>query len=212
MLFRSLMFNAASLVLFFTIPAAFGLAALREPLVRILFHHGAFGGAAAANTSQCLFFFLIGAWAFAGTRLFVTIFYAFSDMNAPFRAGLISIGLNFLLCLVLLPESGYIGLALSVSAAGIVNFLILLKAVRSFVRIDGKQILFSACRAIAASVIMYFFVSVSAGVILGEQTGILMESLFVTGTVIAGIFIYLGIHMVLKSPEIEMMKNMTGKG
>ena len=206
-----LMFNAASLVLFFTIPAAFGLAALREPLVRILFHHGAFGGAAAANTSQCLFFFLIGAWAFAGTRLFVTIFYAFSDMNVPFRAGIISIGLNFLLCLVLLPELGHQGLALSVSAAGIANFLILLKAVCSFVRIDGKQIIFSACRAIPASVIMYFCVSVSAGFILDEQTGLLTEILCVTGTVIAGILIYLGIHLVLKSREIEMMKNMIRK-
>lgn len=206
-----LLSDAARLVVFFTVPAAFGLAALNDPLVNLFFSHGAFGEAAAANTSRCLLFFIVGVWAFAGTRLFVTIFHAFSDMRIPFLAGIISIGLNLVLSLLFLERFGYQGLALSVSISGIVNFLILLKAVRSYALLDGKKIIFSACRAIPASVIMYLLVSVPAGSMFGENAGFLPKVLLPAGTVIAGIFIYLGIQVVLKSPEIKVLNHMIRK-
>lgn len=206
-----LLSDAARLVVFFTVPAAFGLAALNVPLINLLFSHGAFGSAAAANTSRCLLFFIVGVWAFAGTRLFVSIFYAFSDMQVPFRAGIISICLNLILSLLFLHELGYQGLALSVSISGIVNFLILLKAVRSYAPLDGKKIIFSACRAIPASVIMYVLVSVPAESMFCENAGFLPKILLLTGTVIAGIFIYLGIQGALKSPEIKVLNSMIRK-
>jgi len=203
--------DAARLVFFFTVPAAAGLAALNAPLVAIFFHHGAFGEAAAANTSRCVLVFIIGVWAFAGTRLFVNIFYAFSDMRIPFRAGILSIGLNLVLSLLLAGKLGYQGLALAVSISGIVNFILLLKAAGSFAPFEYKKVIFSACRAVAASVILYFPVSVSAKSLYNEDTGLLMEILLLTGTVVAGIFIYSGIQVVFKSPEIKLMKDLIRK-
>ena len=203
--------DAARMVVFFTVPAAFGLAALNGPLVDLFFSHGAFGGADAANTSSCLLFFIGGVWAFAGTRLFVSIFHAFSDMRIPCLAGIITIGLNLALCLLLLPKFGYRGLALSVSVSGMVNFMILLKSVSFYAELDGKKIIFSACRAIPASVIMYFSVAVAAGKMFGENAGFLTKILLLSGTVGAGIFVYMGVHWIFKSPEIKVLNNMIHK-
>ncbi|MGM0643145.1 MAG: murein biosynthesis integral membrane protein MurJ [Thermodesulfobacteriota bacterium] len=206
-----LLSSAARLVLFFTIPAAAGLAALRIPLVDLLYHHGAFNTRAAVNTSECLLFLVVGAWAFAGTRLFVNIFYAFSDMKIPFRAGVLSILIHIALSLLMLNSLGYKGLALSVSISGTVNFLVLLIAACSFAPVDLKKIFFSACRAIPASVIMYFSVSIIADYLFDAKAAAVQEIMLLAGSVFAGILIYLAVQAVLKSPEIDLLKHMIRK-
>ena len=120
------------LVFFITIPSMAGLIVLRKPIVSLLFQYGAFDLNAAQGTGRALFFLCTGLWAFAGTRLFVNYFYALSDTATPFKAGLVSIGINIVLSFFLMQTMGYQGLALSISISAAINFFLLLKAAFSF--------------------------------------------------------------------------------
>ena len=120
------------LVFFITIPSMAGLMVLRKPIVSLLFQYKAFDLNAAEGTGRALFFLCAGLWAFAGTRLFVNYFYALSDTATPFKAGLVSIGINIVLSFFLMQTMGYEGLALSISLSASINFFLLLKAAFSF--------------------------------------------------------------------------------
>ncbi len=120
------------LVFFITIPSMAGLIVLRKPIVSLLFQYGAFDLNAAEGTGRALFFLCAGLWAFAGTRLFANYFYALSDTATPFKAGLVSIGINIVLSFFLMQTMGYEGLALSISISAAINFFLLLKAAFSF--------------------------------------------------------------------------------
>ncbi len=153
----SLLFDAGvRMVFFLIIPAIFGILALNRPIVLLLFGRGAFDLTAVDQTGQCLVFMLLGLWAVAGTRLFVAFHYALSNIRQPFTAGVVSIGCNVVLCRFLVASMGVTGLSLAVSLSAVVGFM-LLGASGPF-GIQGKAVLFCACRAVFISVIMFFLV------------------------------------------------------
>ena len=64
------------LMLFLTIPSMFALMALNLPIISVLFQRGAFNTQAAIYTSQALFFYGMGLWAFSIVRVFIKSFYS----------------------------------------------------------------------------------------------------------------------------------------
>jgi len=198
------------LVFFITIPAMAGLVALREPVVSLLFQQGAFDYTAVKETASALLFFSVGLWAFSGTRLFVTLFYAFSDVDTPFKAGLAAIAVNLVLSGFLMKSMGHGGLALSISAASMVNFFILVIGARAYLSASlWKDIIICACRSVFISVIMYFTVCFAASFLsVGEATDKLMVCVGVAACVVTGIAVYAGLFGAIKSPEVELIKKM----
>ncbi|MFO7751141.1 MAG: murein biosynthesis integral membrane protein MurJ [Desulfobacteraceae bacterium] len=202
------------LVLVVTIPAMAGLAVLRQPIVSLLFQQGAFGADAVKNTADALLWFASGLWAFAGTRLFVTLFYAHLDTKTPFTAGAAAVGANVVFSLLLVRPMGYQGLALSISLAAMVNFLwLLVSALPKFSLEVWRQLFFSACRALAVSGIMYgivysFFFVVSGG---GGQGGKLLLLAEVLCSVLLGAAVYAGCFFVMKFPEVKLIKELVTK-
>ncbi len=144
------------MVFFLTIPAMAGIMVLNRPIVSLLFQRGAFDAAATEQTGQCLLFMVSGLWAVAGTRLFVSFFYALSMTRLPFIAGLISIGSNIIFSQGLVRAMGVTGLGLAISLAGMTGFAYLVLAGPSGIRMGG--LLVCACRAVFMSVIMSLLV------------------------------------------------------
>jgi putative peptidoglycan lipid II flippase len=114
-----------------TLPAAAGLIALREPIVRVLFEHGAFDRQATQRTAQAVLCYALGLFAYTLTKTQVPTFYALGDTRRPVVASVSAvaskIGANFLL-IALLPLAGlepFLALALSTSLAAWVNFGVL---------------------------------------------------------------------------------------
>ncbi len=143
-------------VFFITLPAMAGLMVLRRPIVALLFFQGEFHMAAVLETGSVLLFLSMGLWAFSGTRLFGSLFYAFSDIRTPFVAGLCSIVVNMALGTALLKTMGHRGLALSLSVSSGVNLMILLwKAGGYFTPTIGQQLMWSGVKALIFSGIMY---------------------------------------------------------
>ena len=201
------------LVLFVTIPAMAGLAVLRQPIVSLLFHQGAFGVDAVKNTGGALLWFASGLWAFAGTRLFVTLFYAHLDTKTPFRAGAAAVGANVVFSLLLVRPMGYQGLALSISLAAMVNFFwLLLSALPKLSLGLWRQLFFSACRALAVSGIMYGIVYNLFFVVLeGYQGGKFLLLAKVLCCVLLGVAVYAGCFLVMKFPEVKLIKELVNK-
>lgn len=117
---RSLEFGMA-----ITVPAAFGLALLPEPIIALVFERGAFTRETTLVTSQVLAAFSIGLPAFVLMKIFTPVFYAREDMRTPLWASALSVFINISGSLILFPRLGVMGLAVATSLAGWVSSLYL---------------------------------------------------------------------------------------
>jgi len=114
------------LVFFITAPSMAGLIVLREPIVQVLFQHGAFDAQATAGTASALAAYSVGLWAFAGVRVVVQAFYALQDTRTPVRAAVAAMLINIALNLLFMGPMRHTGLALATSISSIINFVWLL--------------------------------------------------------------------------------------
>jgi len=82
------------IVSFIAIPAAVGLILLRQPIVQVLFQHGAFVAESTALTVRALFYYSLGLPAFAVIKLITPMYYSTHDTMTPARVGAWSLVLN----------------------------------------------------------------------------------------------------------------------
>jgi putative peptidoglycan lipid II flippase len=107
------------LVLLVTLPAAAGLMALGQPIVKLLFERAAFTAEATAMTAQALFWFGPGMGAMAATQVLTKAYYAAGDTKTPLFFGLTSIIVNIGASVLLAPLMAQGGLALANSLASL---------------------------------------------------------------------------------------------
>jgi putative peptidoglycan lipid II flippase len=81
-------------VLFTTLPAAVGLFAVGEPVVAMLYRHGAFTAADVASTARTLQWMALGMPAVALVRVMVPIFYATGNSRTPVLISAVSVGVT----------------------------------------------------------------------------------------------------------------------
>jgi putative peptidoglycan lipid II flippase len=111
-----------------TLPATCGLVVLREPIVRLLFQHGAFDAQDTTMTAAAVACYALGLFAYAVTKIEVPTFYALGDTRTPVLASVtavsVKIAANFALVALLgrLGLPPFLGLALSTSLAAWINF------------------------------------------------------------------------------------------
>jgi len=198
--------RGVKLVFFITIPAMAGLMALSEPIVKILFGHGAFNDAAVGKTADCLFFLAMGLWAFTGMRLFATLYYSVMNIAIPFYSGIITVALNLVLCPALMGLLGLKGLILSVSLSAVAGFVFLFMNIPGTMNIRKSEIIVSACRSFFVSAIMFFLVRQAADLVLPLSASRSGYTIGVTGCIGIGMILYLGVNRIISNPELEFIK------
>ncbi len=108
------------LVTFLALPAGIGMLLLAKPLAQVLFEHGAFTGDDARRTAGTIACYASGVWAYSAIPLLVRGYYAQGDRTMPMRLGLLALGTNVALNLLLVWPLAERGLALATSiAAGV---------------------------------------------------------------------------------------------
>lgn len=117
-------------VFFVIIPSSVGLMVLAQPIVRLLFQRGAFTAEATKLTSQALFYYALGIFAYAGAKITASVFYSFQDTKTPLKVAFLSLSLNLVLNLILMVPLGIGGLALATAISSTVNFILLLILLR----------------------------------------------------------------------------------
>ncbi|MBF0468209.1 MAG: murein biosynthesis integral membrane protein MurJ [Desulfamplus sp.] len=204
----SIFARALRMVLFMMIPSMAGMAVLREPIVSLLFHHGAFGIKDVQSTAAVLLCFCSGMWAFAGARLFVAFFYALSNVRTPLIGGLISMISNIVLSFFLMDRLGVYGLALSISIAAVLNFcFLMISATTIELELPWREILGTACRSFFFSAIMYVVVDITAQYlcpIVSADKYILLAG--VAACMLVGVLSYAGLGLIFRVPELMFLK------
>ena len=126
------------LILFLSIPAAFLLYVLDEPLIELLFQRGRFDAASTQAVAYALRFFALGLVAHAVVEIVVRVFYALHDTATPVVAGVATVALNILLSLALIGRLSFGGLALANSIATALEMLVLLVLLARKVRAPNQ--------------------------------------------------------------------------
>ena len=126
--FKDTLIMGVRTVVFVTIPASFGLAALSEPVIRFMyeFRSGAFTAEDTKQTAYALVFYTIGIFAYAAIHTLSRAFYALKDTKKPVAVAVLSIVVNVVLSIVLVRYMAQGGLALAYSVAGIFNMVVLI--------------------------------------------------------------------------------------
>jgi len=203
--------RSIKIVISLALPAMFGLAALSLPVVSLLFERGAFDRVCVVETASVLVFFTMGLWAFAGTRIFVSMFHARGDIETPLRASVMAMGFNLAAGWFLGQAMGYRGLALCVSAAGAINCLLLVPGVWAFIdRSLKKNIALWACRTLFSSAIMFGLVGYGVSLI---PEGISKPGLmaWVAGVLILGVVVYAGVFVLTFKRGLDQIMEELGE-
>lgn len=195
------------LLFFITIPAMAGLAALREPIVNLLFQRGVFDYKAAAGTADALFFYSIGIWAVVGVRVITATFYSLQDTKTPVKVAVIAMAANIVMSMLLMGPLKHSGLALANSIASGINFILLFYSLRKKLgRVDAAKIIASFIKICIASGIMGLLGwSLLHGGIWKLSGRSAEKTMLLAGAIIASLIFYFIISFLLKSDEMAYL-------
>lgn len=100
-----------------TLPAAAALIVIAGPLCQVLYQRGAFTVADAAATAAALAAYGAGLPAFVLHKVFQPLYYAREDTRSPFRFAVVSMVVNAVLAVALMPLLGYMAAAVSLTVS-----------------------------------------------------------------------------------------------
>lgn len=109
------------LALFLTLPATAAFICIAEPIVRGLFERGQFDAADTVRTSWALAAFSLGLPSYVLVKVLTPGFYARADTRTPVRFAMISVAINLVGNLILIPTIATAGPPLATAIASTVN-------------------------------------------------------------------------------------------
>jgi len=198
------------IVSFITIPSAVGMAALRVPIVRLLFESGEFTALDTAATAFVLLFFVPGLFAQAALQVTTRGFYSLQDTKTPVKIGFWTVVINLLLSLAFLrwTELGAGGLALAYSLSSIFNVILALAILgKRLPALLNLELLATVGKSSAASVLMgicvaWTFSALEAGLAIQGKLGEAVQTL---GAITLGVLVYLILAAVLRMDEVRFV-------
>jgi len=201
------------MILFIIIPAMVGLMLLRTPIVHLFFEHGTFTAEDTAQTALTVLCYAVGLWAFGGVRIVVSAFYSMQDTKTPAISAAIAVVANILFSLALMSPLGAAGLALATALAAMVNGGILVVVLnRRLGGVEWGGVWRTLLRVTAACVPMVMICWWIADAHLWSRpdewiakSAMLMVAI---GLSVGG---YLGVHVLLRSEELDVVLGMVRK-
>ncbi len=199
------------LIALVTLPAGFGLFVLRRAIVGAAFQHGKFTAANSLNTSRALAGFALGLVGFSIYLFVLRVFYAHQDARTPF---VINVGenlLNIVFALLFVGHWGLLGLGLAFGLAYLISALWALQILHyKLPEFPLHTVFASLWRMVVASLVMAEVVWLAAGMV-GANSGSGAIVRVVVSTVV-GAVVYLGMLMVLRSPELDDVRARLRRG
>jgi putative peptidoglycan lipid II flippase len=216
--------SSLTMAFLLTIPAAFGLAFLAQPIIRLIFEHGHFHAVDTLRTSEALIYYSVGLFAYSTVKITVPVFYALRDTKYPVIASFFAVVTNVLIVSLTLNAFQHKAIALSTSITMIVNFCFLSAVLyRKVGGYDLRYLIGSFIKITLASAVMgllaYYLYQV-AGLILDQRLLLhQMIALFLTIAVAAlfyfAVIRWLGIkeyHEVLQGLKRRFLGRNGGPG
>ena len=123
---RATFVSSLTMVFCLTVPATIGLVVLAEPIIRLIFEHGAFTAADTQATAIALSLYGVGLFAYSANKVIVPVYYAINAARYPVIASFLAIGFNVLIIVNTIDHFQHRAIALSTSAVMIINFIFLM--------------------------------------------------------------------------------------
>jgi putative peptidoglycan lipid II flippase len=156
------------------LPASAGFIVLARPIVATLFGGGKFDAASIGPTASALLFYSFGLFAYAGTKILQSCFFALKDTRTPAKAAGLSLVLNIIFITMFMYPLKIGGIALATSLSGIIAFFVLFFILKKKIGDFGAaSIAASFMRILAASLCMgavsFLVVQKSGGLAAGRM-------------------------------------------
>lgn len=133
--FSRKLFRSVRALFWIMLPVSVGMLLLHEPLVRLIYHRGAFGEESVAMTGQAVLFYAIGLSGFSLSNMLSYAFYSMKDTRTPVMMGLVRLAIKVALSFALVGWMAHAGLALAESLSFLVKAALLLL----FLPVELKQ-------------------------------------------------------------------------
>ncbi|MCW6061559.1 murein biosynthesis integral membrane protein MurJ [Clostridium sporogenes] len=197
--------KSINMIIIIMVPAAVGIATLREPLINIIFKRGAFSENAASLTSQALLLYTPAMIAYGVRDILNKAFYAIKDTKTPMINSFIGIIINAMINILLIKYLGVSGLTLATSISAItITIIMLLDLNKKLNGIDVKNIIISFLKVTLSALIMGIIVIViNKFILLNLGTGTKGSAISVLICMVVGAMCYTAAIYLLKVKEIQ---------
>lgn len=208
--FISTISGTARQIIFWMVPSAIGMFALRAQLVRVVVGSKNFSWQSTHSAAQTVGFFAIGICASGLAPLLSRAFFSLHDTITPFLTGLCGTAISITAGFILSKKMGVAGLGLAFVFAAIIDvFLQTIFLKKKLGRIDGDKIILTFAKIIPAGILMalamqkakYFTASK-----IGTDTFLRIA---LQGAIagIVGITVYFSVCLLLKCEEMILFKD-----
>lgn len=187
--------NTLKAVFYLLIPMMVGIIVLSEPIVRIVYERGEFSAYDTALTAQTLKYFTLGMLGFGMQNILSRGFYATQNGKVPLITGIISIGFNLVLSIILVRKMEIAGLALASALSSLLSGLMLLVPMqKKFGSIITKQMIIDLIKMVFSAIIMAIIVILSS-----SKLGDVLVDTFINRIIVLVVPITLGaaVYMIL---------------
>ncbi len=187
---------------FIVVPASAGMAALSEPIIGLIFERGRFSSADTVSVAALLAAYSVGLLGYAAYFVLVRASYSRQNTRMPATLNVGLILLYALLAYVLSRAIVLPGVALAFSLAYTLCALLCLVATRRKLgRLDGRRLLRSLLKILAAGAVMYIVVRYGL-TLFDPGSGALDRALILAVIGGASLAAYLGTALLLKTEEL----------
>ncbi len=189
------------------IPAMVGLVILRVPVLNLIYERGEFTPEDTIGAASALLMFALGLWAFAGIRVVVPAYYSLKDAVTPVVAGFIAMLVNIAGCMTLPRYFDHAGVALSISIAAVVNFVLLILLIsRKLPPLGYKKMFSSLGRVILACIPMGLVIYPVAGLETWGPEGTLIEKIMWMAVAVGGgMVVYVSFAWIFRLEELKTL-------
>ncbi|MFZ4540680.1 MAG: murein biosynthesis integral membrane protein MurJ [Rickettsiales bacterium] len=204
---RTSMNRALELVLLFGLPATAALMVIAEPVIRVLYQHGAFTAHDMAEATPTLIAFTLGLPAFLAVKVFAPGFYANHDTKTPFKIAIACVIVNLFFNLTLSGPYAQVGMAAATTIAGWVNVAAMVIILRKRgIFAEDKTLINRLIKMLAASLAMAIALLLVEGQFKNMYAEGPVEEVFaLTATIAIGGTAYAAAVLALKAYDTSMI-------
>lgn len=194
-----------NVVILITVPAIIGITVLSKTIVQTAFQRGRFDTTATLMTTGALYFYAFGLLAFSIRLLTNKVYYSLQDTRTPMVNGLLYLGINIILDLILVKHMSHKGIALATSIASTVTVISLLYNLRKKIGPMGLlSYIKCGLKSLFASMVMgisiYFL---NKGLFNIMNTSTIMGLVSLSICIGSGVLIYSVIIYFFRIKEVE---------
>lgn len=117
--------SSLNMVFCLTLPATAGLIILSQPIIRLIFEHGAFTATDTFATAETLSYYAIGLFAYSANKVLVPAFYALNKTRYPVAASFLAILFNIVIINLTIDRFQHLSIAFATSCTMLLNFFFL---------------------------------------------------------------------------------------